>query len=117
MSKTTKPMKTVIFKETGEVRPPKKGEWYKSNTDYRFAPFDYNGDSPFPIYTMETERFKPEIDGKYMMINSDLKIREFIWRNDSSDNDFYNAGNCFPLDKDLNPIIEKLRKVFEEAQK
>lgn len=108
-------MKTVIFKETGEVRPPKKGEWYKAGNNYQSATFDYSENSRFPIYTMETERFKPEIDGKYMMINPDLKIREFIWRNDRSDNDFYNAGNCFPLDKDLNPIIEKLRKVFEEA--
>lgn len=108
-------MKTVIFKETGEVRPPKKGEWYKSNTDYRFAPFDYNGDSPFPIYTMETERFKPGENKKYQIINSALQPQVILYTNNGDDYNHFNAGNCFPLDKDLTPIIEKLRKVFKEA--
>jgi hypothetical protein len=45
-------MKTWIFKETGEVRCPKKGEWFLHGS-LMMAIYDFDT-SVFPILTLET---------------------------------------------------------------
>jgi hypothetical protein len=51
----TKHMK-LTYEETGEVRPPKAGEWFKTpQGGEKLARFDFSGQS-FPILT---EKFGP----------------------------------------------------------
>jgi hypothetical protein len=50
----------IVYIPTGEVRPPKTGEWFKNDRNcFEQAMFDFNS-IKLPIYTMEVEEIEKE---------------------------------------------------------
>ena len=64
-------MKLIVFKETGEVRRPNKGEWYESSSDCICVAYgDFEHDK-YPIY----ERIEIEVP-------KGMSIFTYCFRND-----------------------------------
>lgn len=89
----------IIFTATGEVRLPKRGEWFSNNTNYCKAIGDFT-DSQYPIYTMEviTENWKPKEDEYFLYVDYGGEVAK-SYRDSSGSrwqNDIIAIGNCFP---------------------
>ena len=110
-------MKKIIhqFTETGEVRGPKKNEYYindegffkKAETDYVMLEY------PILTYKRVEEKWKPKYQDNYfylMGIDIELKVWNDMWVNSDGDNKRWGVGNCFPT-KEL--AEEKLKQIKE----
>lgn len=101
-------IKEATFKETGEFRIPKKGEYYfcfagvlKCDTD----------DSQYEAkiatrYTYGESDWRPTGGEQFYTI--DIKVRKNRHDNTKDDFDRINTGNCFINEKEANEMVHKL---------
>ena len=109
-------MKKYIFTETGEVRFPKKDEWYfddKSlSTRFDKADCDYIH-NPYPIFTLEIieEKWKPKEGEKCWGINFyypnliyEIRYKSDIWQNKDVFERLLERNLLFPFNKESDAI-------------
>jgi len=110
--------KVITFTETGEVRLPKKGEWFLSTDgDIREALANYV-EASRPIYTREetTTEWKPEYGDEYQVIDTTMvnQITTVTWNGHEFDFLNYERGNCYPLDMDLTDKINAINEILKK---
>ena len=111
--------KKYILTPTGEVRPPKTGEWYlhscgnfiKSATDCELV--------EYPILKLEVveEEWKPkEKENYYTIIISGTSMTTCmnIWTDNTIDNILYNEHNCFQTRTEAEEKLAKIKQVLRE---
>lgn len=110
-------IKQVIFTATGEVRNPKKGEYFMNLLGrIEFMDDGQKFITSREIYTMQEVEWKPKRNESYYTIDlgEPNGVFDTVWIEDDTDNKFYELGLCFPYTEQGHKLaIEKAKQILE----
>lgn len=110
--------KQYIFTETGEVRPPKRGEYYAYNkyTDFQKAPCDYNPQADYPIFSVEVKevKFVPKKGEVYYFVTDNLRVLRTFYEEEYTFSEArINIGNCFETEAEAQIMADKFKALLK----
>lgn len=62
------------------------------------CPFEDRAIAWQPIVAPKIVTWKPKYNESYYVVTGDGEVARFQWHNDSSDQEFYKLGNCYPTE-------------------
>lgn len=70
-------------------------------------------DFDFKTKKVIKRRWKPKANEKYWVVIPGVDVRSFTWNGDSSDNSWFNFGNCFRTKEEAEAMAEKIKKLLK----